>query len=92
MPSPLLAQGIDLNHYCKIHIDGSKLQLTAHAINGAVIDRFELTRNADTQLARAAVETDQAKKIISRYQELLLDLSKLARGPLDPHNSAKTKR
>lgn len=106
MPSPLLAQGINVNHYCKVHIERSKLTLTAHAISGAVIDRFELTK--DSPLAERAVDARKAKALIGLYQELLtdrthelhlltdakpkpsspvellLDLSKLPRGPLDP--------
>ncbi len=107
-PSPLLAQGINVNHYCRIDIDGTQLRLTAHAISGAEIDRFELIKDNDSPLAKSAVETRQAKGLISLYQELvtdhthelrltsklppvagqsselILDLSKLPGGPLDP--------
>lgn len=107
VPSPLLAQGINVNHYCKIQVTREKLVLSAHAISGAEIDRFELTKSASESLANNGIETTLAKKVIGLYQELLtdrtfeltlltkerpepgesvellLDLSKLPRGPLD---------
>ncbi|MEQ8791789.1 MAG: metallophosphoesterase [Pirellulaceae bacterium] len=78
MPSPLLAQGINVNHYTKVRIDGDRLELSAHAISGAVIDRFVLSKEttpADSPLAGAAVESNTARKVISLYQELLTDTS-----------------
>lgn len=112
VPSPLLAQGIDVNHYCRIHVDGSGVQLTAHAISGAEIDRFELVKERESQLVTQAVDTNDARQLISLYQEiaadrtfelrlfaednpkpgetvdLMLDLSRLPRGPLDPKRFA----
>jgi tetratricopeptide (TPR) repeat protein len=78
MPSPLLAQGINVNHYTKVHIDGDRLELSAHAISGAVIDRFVLNKehsSAESPLAGSTVESNTARKVISLYQELLTDTS-----------------
>lgn len=112
MPSPLLTEGIDVNHYCRIDVDQSRLTLTARSINGAEIDRFELSQEDSGHLAQEAVLTDEAKAVISLYEELLtdrtfelrltcasrpepekpveliLDLSRLPRGPLDPQDFA----
>ena len=115
-PSPLLAQGVNVNHYCRIHVDGERLRLTAHAISGALIDQFELRKDSDPKLAATAIETNSARKVISLYQELvadrtfelrlfskerlkpgeavemMLDLSRLPRGPLDPKQFAADDR
>ena len=90
MPSPVLASGVDINHFCTVDIDGGSLTLTARAINGAVIDRFELHKEGDITtggpLETAAVETSQAKRIISLYQELLTDRTHelLLNAPAEP--------
>ena len=76
MPSPVLALGIDVNHYTKVQIDGDRLLLTAHAISGAVIDRFELIKDdpsGQEEVLKPKVATSQAKEIIAIYQELLAD-------------------
>ena len=73
VPSPLLARGIDMNHFCHIEVDGSRLSLTAHAINGAVIDRFELRKDAVETAPDTSVASQDAKSLISIYQELLTD-------------------
>lgn len=78
MPSPLLAQGINVNHYTKVHIDGGRLELSAHAISGAVIDRFVLNKESSSDnspLAGSTVESNTARKVISLYQELLTETS-----------------
>ncbi len=73
VPSPVLARGIDMNHFCHIEVDGSRLSLTAHAINGAVIDRFELRKDAVETAPDTSVASQDAKSLISIYQELLTD-------------------
>ncbi len=73
VPSPLLAQGINVNHYCKIKIDGPKFLLTVHVISSAVIDRFELVNDDAQRLSKTAVETQHARELIGLYQELLTD-------------------
>ena len=77
MPSPVLASGVDVNHFCTVDIDGGSLTLTARAINGAVIDRFELKKEGGRAtggpLDTPAVATSQARQVISLYQELLTD-------------------
>lgn len=107
VPSPVLAQGIDVNHYCRIDVNGDRMQLTAHAVSGAVIDRFELVKDNAPLPGGRTIETQDARQLISLYQELatdrtfelrllvkqlpepketvevILDLSRLPRGPLD---------
>ncbi len=107
VPSPLLAQGINVNHYCTIHVTPEKFTLSAHALSGAEIDHFELVKAETQSFGNGGVETQLAKEVIGLYQELLtdrsfdlllavpktpaagesvelvLDLSKLPRGPLD---------
>lgn len=76
MPSPILAEGVNVNHYTKVHIDGDRLLLTAHAITGDVIDRFEINKQsgpADAAKFGPAVETAEAERIVSTYQALLSD-------------------
>lgn len=73
VPSPLLAQGINVNHYCRIQVSADRLQLTAHAISGAVIDRFEILKEGEPQLTAKAVATNNARQLISLYQELVAD-------------------
>jgi hypothetical protein len=73
VPSPLLARGIDMNHFCHIEVDSSRLSLTAHAINGAVIDRFELRKDSTEATSDTSVASQDAKSLISVYQELLAD-------------------
>ncbi len=76
MPSPLLARGVDVNHYCRVDVTKDRLTLTARSISGAEIDQFEiqkgapLTPDADATIAAA---TPVAKQVISLYQELLTD-------------------
>lgn len=73
MPSPVLSTGINLNHYCRIDVRNDRLTLAARTATGTVIDRFELRKNEPTQKLGAAVDTAEARRIISLYQELLTD-------------------
>ena len=75
MPSPLLREGVDINHYCVITVDGDRLSLTARALNGVVIDRFEMVRQEVTTNDKLGkpVPFELGKKVISLYQELLTD-------------------
>lgn len=73
MPSPLLLTGINLNHYCRIDVHNDHLALTAKTATGTVIDRLELRKDETTPKLGAAVDTTEARRIISLYQELLTD-------------------
>lgn len=73
VPSPLLAQGVNVNHYCRIRVSRDRFELTAHAISGAEIDRFELVKHPQSESNRQAIDSQQAKRLIAVYQELLTD-------------------
>lgn len=76
MPSPVLVTGINVNHYCRIDVQPDQLTLIAKMANGTVIDRVELHQdNENPSLVQKAVDTTEALRIISIYQELLTDTS-----------------
>lgn len=76
MPSPVLVTGINVNHYCRIDVRPDRLSLTAKMANETVIDRVELHKEKqNSSLAQKAIDTTEALRVISIYQELLTDAS-----------------
>ncbi len=71
MPSPVLSKGINLNHYCRIDVQSDRLTLVAKTASGTVIDEVEVKKTSEAP--EASVDTAEALRINSLYQELLTD-------------------
>ncbi|NNE90213.1 MAG: tetratricopeptide repeat protein [Verrucomicrobiales bacterium] len=74
LPSPLLAKSYDRNHYTLVSIEGNRLEVRAKAIDGEILDEFEIRKEGDRfdeTWMEQAVDTSLHGKIISLYHELL---------------------